>query len=127
MNTAVTHFKMNESKEALVLYREYYDLKLAQVGLRHPETLAALQNLAICHERLKDYDLAMSQYEECLQIRTEVLGSFHPETKSSEKAIEKLKKKIMRRKQLVSTSSFHEDDVDSVPVVVSQEKSETQS
>ncbi len=113
LNTAVTHFKMNESKEAMSLYSEYYSIKLQQYGPRHPESLSALQNIAICHERLKEYDRAMSMYEECLTLRKEVLGMNHPETKSSEKAIEKLKKKIVRRRVVDTTTSKDEEYVES--------------
>ena len=49
-------------------------------GVKHPETLRSITNLAATYDRLGRSAEAMKMYEQCLEIRRKVLGSGHPDT-----------------------------------------------
>ncbi len=53
------------------------------LGLKHPDTLASMNNLASLYYRTEKFELSESLYAQCYELRRELLGEMHPDTIAS--------------------------------------------
>ena len=64
-------------------YQELYDLFKCELGEKHPDTLASLNNLASSYYDLGDYNKALEIENKVYNARKEILGEKHPDTLNS--------------------------------------------
>ncbi len=80
LNLAASLGANDQFEEALRVQEETVDIMQRVHGLRHPNSLRAMNNKAITLMQLNRTDEALPLLEQTLNLRTETLGAAHPET-----------------------------------------------
>jgi tetratricopeptide (TPR) repeat protein len=73
--------------EAEALYTDVRDLRLQVLGVEHPDTLAAIYNVAALYQGLDRHAEAEPLYRQVLEARRRILGEDHPRTLATEYAL----------------------------------------
>lgn len=68
-----------KSRDAIVIAVQVMDMRKKVIGVRHPEYLSSVNNLALLYDLIGDSEKAEPLYREAMAIRREVLGDKHPE------------------------------------------------
>ncbi|MBN1855191.1 MAG: serine/threonine protein kinase [Pirellulales bacterium] len=78
-----TYSALGRYKEALPLHEKALKLRQVHLGLDHPDSLTAMNNLANAYHDVGTLDRAVFIHEETLKRRKEKIGPDHPDTLSS--------------------------------------------
>ena len=65
------------------MYDDCFSKRKDRLGEDHPDTLAAMHNLASVFDDTEEYKKAQSLYESCLEKKRDALGNNHPSTLQS--------------------------------------------
>jgi tetratricopeptide (TPR) repeat protein len=76
-------FGLAHTDRAIGQFEKARDLRTAQLGPDHPDTLRSANEVAKCHFAASRYDRALPLNEESLRRRTATLGPDHPDTLES--------------------------------------------
>ena len=71
--------RLGQKERAIRIAEEVLTLRKEVLGENHPETLAALYDLACCQRRLRRHGIAALMFNNCHKLRNDVLGN-HPDT-----------------------------------------------
>ncbi len=71
--------RQGRNEEAETLLRECLEQSRRMLGRTHPETLAALNNLAVVYDKLGRPEAAEPIYRECWESTCQALGRTHPD------------------------------------------------
>jgi CHAT domain-containing protein/Tfp pilus assembly protein PilF len=80
---AVAAYQAGKYREGLEWAKQAFTFAEQTFGLRDPNTLTSLNNLATLYDSQGRYGEAEPLYEQALQLRREVLGDRHPDTLGS--------------------------------------------
>ena len=84
LNTQVMEaYKTNDYAKGTALAEQTLELARKKFGIRDPQTLISLNNLAFLYNSQGRYGEAEPLYREALQASREVLGPRHPDTLGS--------------------------------------------
>ncbi|MEL6763033.1 MAG: tetratricopeptide repeat protein, partial [Cyanobacteria bacterium J06607_6] len=75
---ALILYQQGRYDEAEPLYQQSLEIRLEQLGDRHPDVATSLNNLALLYKAQGHYDEAESLYQQSLNIYREQLGDRHP-------------------------------------------------
>ena len=75
-----TYYALGIYRPAIALQEQVHDYRLKTHGPEHPDTLAAVNDLAAYYFDAGRRDEALKLFEEVLALRRKVLGPEHPET-----------------------------------------------
>jgi tetratricopeptide (TPR) repeat protein len=70
---------MGKYEEALPLFQKALEIRLGQLGERHPSVAASYNNLAYLYESMRRYKEALPLSQKALEISLEQLGERHPD------------------------------------------------
>jgi tetratricopeptide (TPR) repeat protein len=85
---------MGQYDQTLLLYESTLEIRKSELGDRHPDTAASLNNLAVLYRSMGQYDRALPLYEAAVSLFEELLGHDHPNTKVVQGNLQLLRKKI---------------------------------
>jgi tetratricopeptide (TPR) repeat protein len=80
MNLANTFRNLGDYEKAEKLYEQVMQLRLAQFGASHSDTLHALEGLAMMHSLQEKYEEAGKEFRQILKEREKFLGNSHADT-----------------------------------------------
>jgi eukaryotic-like serine/threonine-protein kinase len=86
-NAGVALFHLGRYREAQERFELAVTGKRERLGDDHPDTLAAMSNLAGSHALLADFDTAERIYHEILDIQRRIMGAGHPQVGNTLHAI----------------------------------------
>jgi putative ubiquitin-RnfH superfamily antitoxin RatB of RatAB toxin-antitoxin module len=67
-------------KEAVPVAEEVFGIRYSLLGIKHPDTLDSLNNLAMIYKAVGRLSKALLLYKECYYLTKQVLGPKHPNT-----------------------------------------------
>lgn len=76
----VTFYQQGEFSKAKPIAIEQLRIRKSILGLKHPDTVISLNNLAAIYQATSDYTKALPLYQQSLGISKEILGKEHPDT-----------------------------------------------
>jgi ankyrin repeat protein/tetratricopeptide (TPR) repeat protein len=80
INLANTFRNLGDYEKAERLYEQVTQLRLAQFGASHSDTLHALEGLAVMHSLQEKYEEAGKEFRQILKEREKLLGNSHADT-----------------------------------------------
>jgi tRNA A-37 threonylcarbamoyl transferase component Bud32 len=74
---------LGEAKSAVPVFEQVKQLRLAQLGLEHPDTLSSMNGLAMAYDDAGRPEEALALYEQTFKLRQQKLGADHADTLQS--------------------------------------------
>ena len=82
---ANVYYAQANYREALNMHEDVLAVRVAQVGLEHPDVAGTLANIASVYRAQKLYDKALETYEKSLRIDIKVHGLGHLRVANTQK------------------------------------------
>jgi len=79
-NQVVQYYQQGLLNKALPLAEKAFQLRKEILGIKHPETLTSLNNLAVIYQAVGQLSEALPLFKQGYALRQEILGAEHPET-----------------------------------------------